>query len=122
MSAQVHRFGDCVAASLGTGETVYLTPKDAKKLARTLNACASNVKASRFVDSEFTTVGLELEDTGHNGTGYKIKRAPLGNCPRTLAIYKPGQPMPGVNHAYHYAGAVPCTGRQVCHLCGSEKP
>jgi hypothetical protein len=77
MKAQVHRFGDCVAAYLGNGETVYLTPKDAKKLARALNACARDVAESRFVDSEFITDEIVLEDTGHNGTGFKIERTPL---------------------------------------------
>ena len=39
-------------------------------------------------------------------------------CPRTLALYKPGQPMPGVVHHFAYTGSVPCTGQLRCTLCG----
>jgi hypothetical protein len=42
-------------------------------------------------------------------------------CPRTLALYKPGQPMPGVPHHFAYTGSVPCTGSLRCTLCGVVK-
>lgn len=45
----------------------------------------------------------------------------MNTCPRTLAIYRPGQPMPGVSHHYAYRGNVPLTGRLVCTLCGQDK-
>lgn len=45
-SGQVHRFRDYVAASIGTGPTVYMTAKEARAMARALN------KAARSVDSE----------------------------------------------------------------------
>lgn len=49
-------------------------------------------------------------------------RAAAVLCPRTLAIYKPGVPMPGVTHAYAYGGDMPCTGPLVCALCGERAP
>lgn len=39
-------------------------------------------------------------------------------CPRSLAIYKPGEPMLGVAHSFRYTGSVPNTGDRVCSLCG----
>ncbi len=71
--AQIHRFGDCVAIYIG-GETVYLTPKDSKNLAKALNACASDCKSLKFVESQFRTKLIDLNDTGYNGSRYKIKR------------------------------------------------
>jgi len=52
---QCHRFGDTVAAYLGTGETVYLTPQAARRLAAALNGCARDVTARPFLDSQFET-------------------------------------------------------------------
>lgn len=60
-NAQVHRFHDRVALSLpGAGETVYLEPKEAAKLARALSGGARNIKAQKFVDSDFGTVEIPL--------------------------------------------------------------
>ena len=42
-------------------------------------------------------------------------------CPRTLALYKPGVPMPGVSHHYAWTGRIPCTGVLRCTLCGDRK-
>jgi len=42
-------------------------------------------------------------------------------CTRDLAIWKAGKPLAGVHCSYHWSGKIPCTGRQVCHLCGKEK-
>jgi hypothetical protein len=39
-------------------------------------------------------------------------------CMRTLAIFKPGVPLPGVRHSYAWSGKVPCTGSLRCTLCG----
>ena len=72
--AQVHRFGDCVAAYLGDGQTVYMTPADARKFAKALNACARDVGAAKFTSGTFRTVELDFADTGHNGCNYKHKR------------------------------------------------
>lgn len=46
ISAQVHRFRDHVALYVGNGETVYITPADARTLADALNACADDVKTN----------------------------------------------------------------------------
>jgi hypothetical protein len=43
-------------------------------------------------------------------------------CPRTVAIYRPGEALPGVSHHYAYSGRVPCTGVLRCTLCGQRPP
>lgn len=42
------------------------------------------------------------------------------SCPRTLALYKPGQAMDGIGHAFSYRGRVPNTGSLICTLCGAR--
>lgn len=49
--AQVHRFRDYVAVYLGTGETVYLEPKQAHALAKALNKAAKSCETESFSDS-----------------------------------------------------------------------
>ena len=73
-TAQLHRFGDCVVMYLSKGETVYMTPKDAIRLAKHLTACSKDIKSNRFVNGTFPTVEMTLEDTGHNGCNFKIER------------------------------------------------
>lgn len=41
-SGQAHRFQDRVAVYIGTGETVYLTPRDARQLSRAINRIAKS--------------------------------------------------------------------------------
>lgn len=65
--AQVHRFRDSVAAYLGDGQTVYMTPDNAEKLAEILTACARDVRAGPFRDSQFRTV--ELGPIGEESAG-----------------------------------------------------
>lgn len=60
--AQVHRFHDCVAVHVGTGETVYLAPKDARKLSRAVNKAARSVEREKFVDSSGNTFELDAPD------------------------------------------------------------
>lgn len=43
IDAQIHRFGKHVALYVGNGETVYITPNDARTLANALNACADEI-------------------------------------------------------------------------------
>ena len=64
-NVQVHRFGGRVAVSLpGKGETVYLTPKEAQRLAKALNAGARNIaQQPRFSESDFVTVSFEASQT-----------------------------------------------------------
>ena len=58
--AQVHRFRDKVAAYLGGGETVYMTPKEARQLARALNKAAKSCETESFVDSTCGTFGMQF--------------------------------------------------------------
>lgn len=64
MNAQVHRMGDRVAVSLpGKGQTVYLTRKDARTLARAINGCARNIASQpSFTLSTFETVEIALDN------------------------------------------------------------
>ena len=59
--AQVHRFRDRVAVYIGTGETVYMTPEDARKLARALTKTAKSIKTETFAESTCGTMELEGE-------------------------------------------------------------
>lgn len=43
------------------------------------------------------------------------------DCKRTLALWRPGVPVPGLKCWWSYNGRVPCTGSLVCHLCGERK-
>lgn len=45
---------------------------------------------------------------------------PKDECPRTLALYKPGVPM-GTDHHYSWSGSMPCTGVLRCTMCGKRK-
>lgn len=56
--AQVHRFRDKVAVYVGKGETVYLSPKNARKLARALNVAARSVDRESFAESTCGTVNV----------------------------------------------------------------
>jgi len=44
----------------------------------------------------------------------------LGDCPRTLALWKRGERQPSANHTFAWSGSVPCTGRLRCTLCGQD--
>lgn len=58
--AQVHRFRDRVGAYLGGGPTVYLTPKEARKVARALIAAARSCEREGFAESTCGTVLVPL--------------------------------------------------------------
>lgn len=59
--AQVHRYYDCVAAYLGDGSTVYMTPEKARRIAEALNACARDVaEFPDFGNSQFHTFETDL--------------------------------------------------------------
>jgi len=57
--ARVHRFRDAVAVSVGSGETVYMTPQQARKLARALNSTAKSCETERFIESTIGTFEVE---------------------------------------------------------------
>lgn len=60
ITASVHRFRDYVAVHVGTGETVYLEPKQAKALARALNKVARDCENEAFSDSTVGTISLDF--------------------------------------------------------------
>lgn len=53
--AQVHRFRDMVAVYIGTGETVYLSPKEARQMTRAINRVAKSCDQEPFSESEGLT-------------------------------------------------------------------
>lgn len=60
--AQVHRFRDRVAAYLGNGETVYMTPKEARQLARALNRVAKSCETESFGESTCGTIHITINN------------------------------------------------------------
>lgn len=63
--ANLHRFGDYVALSLpGNGETAYFTAKEARAIAKALNAGARDIAARKFTDSNFGSPVVELTNAG----------------------------------------------------------
>lgn len=65
-AASVHRFRDFVACRVGSGETVYLSPKAAKELAKALNAVARSVKTEEFTESHCGTAEIKDGDQWHS--------------------------------------------------------
>lgn len=66
MKAQVHRFRDKVAVYVGNGDTVYLDPDTAYKLANALDDCAISIRDQPFTHSTFETREIELGDASHD--------------------------------------------------------
>ncbi len=60
-TASIYRFRDRVAVHIGTGATVYLSPADARKIARALNAAARDIGERKFTESTLATVDLEWQ-------------------------------------------------------------
>ena len=58
--AQVHRFRDSVAVHLGTGETVYLTPREARQFTRAINKVARSCDSESFAESAGNTHAFEF--------------------------------------------------------------
>ncbi len=59
MPMQIHRFRDKVALYVSR-ETVYLTPTQAKAIAKALNGAAKSIKTEPdFCNSNFATVVIE---------------------------------------------------------------
>ena len=59
---QVHRFRSAVALAAGKGETIYLTPKDARRIARALNAAARSCDREPFHESTVGTFSAQCAD------------------------------------------------------------
>jgi len=60
VSAQVHRFRDYVALYIGTGETVYFKPADARKLSRAINKAAKSCETESFAESTCGTAQFKF--------------------------------------------------------------
>lgn len=60
--AQVHRFRDAVALHLGTGETVYLTPREARQVTRAINRVAKSCDSESFAESSGLTAEFVFGD------------------------------------------------------------
>ena len=62
VTMQVHRFGNQIAAYLGNGETVYLTPAEARAFARALNKAAREISAGTpFTQSTVGTFSRRVD-------------------------------------------------------------
>ena len=57
---QVHRFRDRVALSLPTGDTTYLTPADALRMADLLRQCAEDTISLPYIQSRFPSTEWTL--------------------------------------------------------------
>lgn len=60
LSANVHRFRDYVAVHVGTGETAYLTAKQARKLARALYVATRDVETHSYQDGRFEQRRIDI--------------------------------------------------------------
>lgn len=67
---QVHRFRNTAAIALqGKGETRYMTAREARKLARALNAIARSISREEFSASAGLTVGFATQPNAHSVEG-----------------------------------------------------
>lgn len=63
---QTNRFRDCVAICIGTGETVYMTTKQARALSAGVNRICRSIERQEFADSRgLTTNGEGLDPNKH---------------------------------------------------------
>lgn len=63
--ASIHRLHDYVVISLpGKGETLYLTAKEAKGIAKALNKAAKSVTSEGFIESTVGTITVALSNEG----------------------------------------------------------
>lgn len=86
-AGQIHRFRDSVAASLGNGQTVYMTSGEARALARALIRAARSVESEPFHLSAGITAALGFSDWLRSGEHMpELERGPDG---RALRIRKP---------------------------------
>jgi hypothetical protein len=60
MGAQIHRYGEKVAIYLGSGNTSYLLPRDAKRIAKHLIECAKDIEKKEFKESTIGTIEITI--------------------------------------------------------------
>lgn len=56
--ASVHRFRNTVGVYVGSGETQYLTARQARELAKALTVAARSVEREKFTDSNVGTIEI----------------------------------------------------------------
>jgi hypothetical protein len=56
--ARVHRYHDSVAVHVGSGETTYLSPKNARRLATALLQAAKSVETEKFSESNVPNTSI----------------------------------------------------------------
>lgn len=59
--AQIHRFHNAVALHVSTGETIYISPADARRFAKALDDCAIDCCSMDFQESQFVTQPFRFE-------------------------------------------------------------
>ena len=67
---QVHRLRDAVAVYLDTGETVYLTPKDAKRLASAINRTARDITKWPWLEQPHGSTIVLSPDSSEEAKAY----------------------------------------------------
>lgn len=60
-TASIHRFRDRIGVHVGSGPTEYLTPRQARKLARALYVAAQDVDRRDFQSSDSIHVNATIE-------------------------------------------------------------
>lgn len=89
-----------------------------EKIIKKQDAIKRILNAYRIGKLEKSDANERLRRRGHNGIQESTEKE---LCPRTLAVHKPGETMPGVYHSFAYTGKIPNTGPKVCHLCGQRE-
>lgn len=74
IKAHLHRFGDCIALTVGDDFTRYLTPAEALAMAQALTAYAEDVRAVHYLNSREGSRALALDTSGYNGRDFKQSR------------------------------------------------
>lgn len=65
VNAHLHRLGDKIALSLpGNGETLYFSAKEARAIAKALNAGARDIGAVKYQQSNFGSPEIQLSNEG----------------------------------------------------------
>jgi hypothetical protein len=73
--SQIHRFRDFVALHIAGSPTEYLTPKEARKIAKAMNAAARDIERVAFTSSDYKTQRVALLPAeGSNRPDYNHKR------------------------------------------------
>ena len=83
--AQVHRFRDLAALSLGEGPTRYMSATEARKAAKALFAVARSIETESFSDSPSLTVSFA--DIAHNDITAYLMATPAPRQRHTVKVW-----------------------------------